>query len=306
MTSSTMTSTATTTNPIGVHALVWAGDTTPASVEHAIRKTKETGFDLLELSLHDSTNLDVQAARDALRSAGLGVACSRGLAFDADVSSDDADVVARGEKLLHDSLAVTHELGGTHFTGALYSALGKYDRPLTDAGRDNVVTVLRGLAQEAQRRGMTLGLEICNRYETNVINTARDALRLADDIGEDNVLIHLDTYHMNIEEDDLVRPTQEVADRLGYVHIGENHRGFLGSGHLDLTGFFHALADVGYTGPITFESFSSAVVAPNLSYNLAIWRDLWTDGGAIALHAHRFTTAMIEAAQARPSSGRRR
>jgi D-psicose/D-tagatose/L-ribulose 3-epimerase len=48
------------------------------------------------------------------------------------------------------------------------------------------------------------------------------------------------------------------------------------------------------------------VVAPNLSYNLAIWRDLWTDGGAIALHAHRFTTAMIEAAQARPSSGRRR
>ena len=58
---------------------------------------------------------------------------------------------------------------------------------------------------------MTLGLEICNRYETNVINTAGDALRLADDIGEDNVLIHLDTYHMNIEEDDFVRPVLEVG-----------------------------------------------------------------------------------------------
>ena len=96
---------------------------------------------------------------------------------------------------------------------------------------------------------MSLGLEICNRYETNVVNTAHDALALADDIGEDNVLIHLDTYHMNIEEDDLVRPVHEVGDRLGYVHIGENHRGYLGSGHLDLTGFFHALADIGYTGP---------------------------------------------------------
>ena len=96
---------------------------------------------------------------------------------------------------------------------------------------------------------MTLGLEICNRYETNVINTAHDALRLADDIGADNVTIHLDTYHMNIEEDDLVRPVYEVGDRLGYVHIGENHRGYLGSGHLDLQGFFHALADISYTGP---------------------------------------------------------
>ncbi|MBT2233800.1 sugar phosphate isomerase/epimerase [Nonomuraea sp. NEAU-A123] len=294
-----MTLTATTTNPIGVHALVWAGDTTPASVEHAIRKTKETGFDLLELSLHDSANLDVPAARDALRSAGLGVACSRGLAFDADVSSDDADVVARGEKLLQDSLAITDELGGTHFTGALYSALGKYDRPLTDAGRHHVVSVLRGLAQEARRRGMTLGLEICNRYETNVINTARDALRLADDIGEDNVLIHLDTYHMNIEEDDLVRPVREVGDRLGYVHIGENHRGYLGSGHLDFTSFFHALADIGYRGPITFESFSSAVVARGLSNDLAVWRNLWSDGEDLARQAHGFITGQLHASQTR-------
>nr|WP_214106591.1 hypothetical protein [Acrocarpospora catenulata] len=53
-------------------------------------------------------------------------------------------------------------------------------------------------------------------------------------------MIHLDTYHMNIEEDDLVRPVRDAGDRLGYVHIGENHRGFLGSGHLDFTGFLAA------------------------------------------------------------------
>ena len=110
--------------------------------------------------------------------------------------------------------------------------------------------------------GVTLGLEICNRYETNVVNTARDCLRLADDIGADNVVIHLDTYHMNIEENDFVTPVRDCGDRLGYVHIGENHRGYLGSGHIDFAAFFGALAEIDYRGPLTFESFSSAVVAP--------------------------------------------
>jgi D-psicose/D-tagatose/L-ribulose 3-epimerase len=282
-------------NPLGVHALVWVGDTSPASVELAVRQSAAAGFDLLEFSLHDSLNLDVPAARAALEQAGLQVACSRGLAFDADVSSDDPAVVARGEKLLHDSLAITDGLGGKHLTGALYSALGKYGAPLTDAGRRNVVTVLAGLAKEARGRGMTLGLEICNRYETNVINTARDALRLADDIGEDNVLIHLDTYHMNIEEDDFVRPVLDVGDRLGYVHVGENHRGYLGSGHLDFTSFFHALRDIDYTGPITFESFSSAVVMAGLSNDLAIWRNLWSDGADLARHARAYLATQLTA-----------
>jgi D-psicose/D-tagatose/L-ribulose 3-epimerase len=288
-----------TVNPLGVHALVWAGDTSPYSVQYAIDQTRAAGFDLLELSLHDSAHLDTVGARKALEAAGIAVACSRGLAFDADVSSDDPAVVARGEELLQQSLATTYDLGGTHFTGALYSALGKYGRPLTTAGRANVVAVLRRLAQDARTRGMTLGLEICNRYETNVINTAHDGLVLADDIGEDNVLIHLDTYHMNIEEDDLVRPVHEVGDRLGYVHIGENHRGYLGSGHLDLTAFFHALADIDYRGPITFESFSSAVVMEGLSNDLAIWRNLWTDGADLARHARSFIAGQLAASAPR-------
>jgi D-psicose/D-tagatose/L-ribulose 3-epimerase len=251
---------------------------------------------LLELSLHDTANLDVAAARHRLTDAGLRVACSRGLTFDADISSEDTAIVERGEQLLHDSLRITAELGGTHLTGALYSALGKYHHPLSDAGRRNVVAVLRGLAKHARDHSMTLGLEICNRYETNVVNTARQALVLAEDIGEDNVLLHLDTYHMNIEEDDLVRPVREVGGRLGYIHIGENHRGYLGSGHLDFTAFFHALIDIHYTGPITFESFSSAVLAVGLSNELAIWRNLWSDGEDLARHARTFIANHLAAA----------
>jgi D-psicose/D-tagatose/L-ribulose 3-epimerase len=283
-------------NKLGVHALVFAGGTTPAEVEYIITETKTAGYDLVEFSLHDSPQLDVPATRAALEVAGLGVVASRGLSFTADVSSDDAATVARGATLLQDSLAITEGLGGTHFTGALYSALGKYLQPLSTAGRANVVAVLKDLATEASAKGMTLGLEICNRYETNVINTAADALRLADDIGHDNVLIHLDSYHMNIEEDDFTRPVHLVGDRLGYVHIGENHRGYLGSGHLDFGSFFHALSDISYTGPITFESFSSAVVSPTLSNDLSIWRNLWNDGPALAEHAREYLVNALDGA----------
>lgn len=281
-------------NPLGVHALVWAGDTSDAAVDLAIGRTAALGFDILEFSLHDLAHLDVPRTREALRAAGLDVVCSRGLAFDADVSSDDPRGVARGAALLEESLTTAVGLGARLFTGALYSALGKYARPLTARGRANAVAVIRDLAVRAAADDVRLGIEICNRYETNVVNTARQALDLVDDIGEDNVVVHLDTYHMNIEEDDLVRPVLEVGDRLGYVHVGENHRGFLGSGHLDLTGFLHALGSVGYTGPLTFESFSSAVVAPGLSADLAVWRDLWDDGEALARHALTYLRTQLE------------
>jgi D-psicose/D-tagatose/L-ribulose 3-epimerase len=281
-------------NKVGVHALVFAGGTNPTDIDHAIAETKAAGYDILELSLHDATNLDAVAARVSFQAAGLDVVCSRGLAFDADISSEDATVVARGAALLQTSLELTHSMGGKLLTGALYSAFGNFGRALTPAGRSNVVSVLKDLAVDAKSKGVNLGLEVCNRYETNVINTAADALRLADDIGHDNVVIHLDSYHMNIEEHDFVRPVRLVGDRLGYVHIGENHRGYLGGGHIDFTSFFHALADVGYAGAITFESFSSAVVSPTLSNDLSIWRNLWEDGPALAKHARTFIDNALE------------
>ncbi len=214
------------------------------------------------------------------------------------MSSEDPEIVARGADLLQQSLVITHAIGGTMLTGALYSAFGKADAPLTKKGRDNVVGVLTELAAEAAPLGVTLGLEVCNRYEVNVVNTARDALALADDIGSDNVVIHLDTYHMNIEENDFVTPVREVGDRLGYVHIGENHRGYLGSGHLDFPSFFAALAEIDYRGTLTFESFSSAVLAPGLSNDLAIWRNLWDDGFDLAVKAREFMAQGLTAGRA--------
>ena len=112
-------------NLLGIHCLVWAGGTTPAEIERMVTQSAAAGFGLLELSLHDMDNLDVDHARELLGEAGLQVSCSRGLAFDADVSSTDPAVVNRGSQLLQASLATTAALGGKVFTGAPYSALGK-------------------------------------------------------------------------------------------------------------------------------------------------------------------------------------
>lgn len=284
------------TNPLGIHCLVWAGGTTPAEVERMVTQSAAAGFDLLELSLHDMDNLDVDHARGLLQEAGLGISCSRGLAFDADVSSADPAVVERGAKLLEASLTTAAALGAKVFTGAPYGALGKYPGPPTEEGRANAIAVVRSLAQEAHRLGMRIGLEVINRYEINLFNTAAEAIRFADAVAEDNVFIHLDTYHMNIEEDDMVRPVHLVGERLGYVHVSENQRGYLGSGHIDFTSFFHALADVDFRGPVTYESFSSAVVAEELSNNLAVWREMWDDGEDLARHAHRYLSVHLAVA----------
>ena len=87
-----------------------------------------------------------------------------------------------------------------------------------------------------------------------------------------------------------------AGDKIGYVHIGENHRGYLGSGHIDFAQLFGALAEIGYTGTITFESFSSAVVDEDLSTILRIWRNVWTDGMDLAKQARAYIATQMEAA----------
>lgn len=283
-------------NPVGCHALVWAGGWSPDECRRAVFSTRDAGFDLIEIPLLDPRSVDVAMTSRALTDAGIGARCSLGLSAATDISSTDDAAVAAGEALLMDAVSATRDLGSPYLCGVLYSALGKYLEMPTERGRANVVAVLGRVARKAAQAGVSLGLEIVNRYETNVINTCEQALLLLDEIGEPNVRIHLDTYHMNIEERDFRTPVLLAGDRLGYVHIGESNRGYLGEGTVDFDTFFNALGEIGYAGTITFESFSSAVVAPELSRILGIWRNTWTDGADLAAKARAFIAAGMAAA----------
>ena len=274
-------------NPLGVHALVWTGDWTTESSRHAIESTRSTGFDMIEISLHDPQTFDAAHTRRLLEDNGLAAACSLGLAPDADVSSDDPAVVQRGRDLIARALECAVGAGAGYLCGVLYSDLRKYMAPVTPAGRAHAVEAMAWLAKEAASAGIVLNLEVVNRYESNVVNTAAQMRGFIAETGG-QIGVHLDTYHMNIEEDGFVTPVRETAGQIGYVHVGESHRGYLGTGTIDFDGFFGAVKEVGYTGPVVFESFSSAVVAAELSNKLAVWRNLWDDGQDLAAHALEF------------------
>lgn len=284
-------------NVLGIHALVWVKEWDTANAEIAIGRTADAGFDLVEMPMLDPGAIDVERVRAALDRASIDVRCSLGLPFDADVSSEDDSVVARGEAHLEKALEASSALGAPLLTGVLYSALGKYQSPPTALGWSNSVNALGRLADRAERLGVTLGLEVVNRYESNLINTAASAMRMVDEIGRDNVVIHLDTYHMNIEEGDFAGPIFACGDRLGYVHVGESHRGYLGAGVVDFASLFRALVDVGYDGAITFESFSASTTPMELAGTLGVWRGNWVDPMDVALRARGYIEAVLTAAK---------
>jgi D-psicose/D-tagatose/L-ribulose 3-epimerase len=283
-------------NLLGVHALVWVGGWSKDQCREAIKNSAEAGYGLIEIPALDPKSIDVDYTKATLKEFGLKGACSLGLSFDADINNDDSEIAKRGEARLMDALNVVEQLGGDYLGGVIFSALGKYKFPPTKKARDNAVAALKRLAIAAQAKGITLGLEPVNRYESNLLNTGSQALEMIKDIGEPNVVVHLDIYHMNIEEQDLVSPVLEAGNKLGYVHIGASHRGPLGTGNIDFDSFFGALAKIGYKGTITFESFSSTVVAPDLSSTLGIWRNLWTDNKSMAKSAREYIENKIVAA----------
>ncbi|HEV7849611.1 MAG TPA: sugar phosphate isomerase/epimerase [Mycetocola sp.] len=282
---------------IGAHALVFSGSFEQAGLTKAIEKTKQAGFDLIEIPLMDPYHFDRMLAARLLKDNDLAVSASLGLSAGTDLTSDDPSVVAAGERLLEECIDIVHAMGGSNLCGVIYSAMKKYMAPATLAGRASSAQALSRLASRAEDLGIRLSLEVVNRYETNVMNTGRQALEFLDQVGHTNVSVHLDTYHMNIEESDQYTPVLDVGDRLGYVHIGESHRGYLGSGTVDFGSFFRGLARNGYDGPVVFESFSSAVVNEDLSRMLGIWRNLWDDSDDLAAHANQFIRGQLRAVE---------
>jgi D-psicose/D-tagatose/L-ribulose 3-epimerase len=283
---------------LGVHALVWVGGWSEKEAQFAISSTAEAGYDLIEIPLLDPSSVDAVATRRLLDSYGIGAGCSLGLSDATNVSSEDPEAVAAGRRLLADALRATVELGSDYLGGVLYGVLGRHEAVVSERGYANAVSAMQELADNAAREGVTLGLEVVNRYESNVLNTTEQGLRFLSDIGASNATLHLDTYHMNIEEQGMAEAIELAGDRLGYFHVGESNRGPLGSGTVDFGSTFAALDRIGYDGTITFESFSSAVVSPALTRALCIWRETWDDGMELAVSARTFVLEQLAAATA--------
>lgn len=282
---------------IGVHSYVWSAGSSKDELETALVNSSELGFDLIEFSYLDPAQVDVKWLAGRLKELKLDVAISMGLPPEGDISSDDPAIVANGGEILKKAIALTRDLGGTKLAGILSSAHGKQETALTRKAWDASVSAFTKAAETAKAADVTLNLEIVNRFESNMLNTVAQGMAYIADVGGSNVFLHLDTFHMNIEEADVGLAIRHAADKIGYVHIGESHRGYLGTGNIDFAAIFDSLVAIGWQDYVTFESFSSAVVDRDLSLKTGIWRDLWTDNVALARHARAFITLGLETAK---------
>ena len=122
----------------------------------------------------------------------------------------------------------------------------------------------------AQRDQIALGLEPVNRYETYLSNTIADTLARLNAIGAANVTIHVDTYHMNIEEPGFRGPLEQAGGRLGCIHCSESDRGVPGQGNVHWDEVFQGLKAIDYRGPLVLESF--AAINPDLAGATCMWR----------------------------------
>jgi D-psicose/D-tagatose/L-ribulose 3-epimerase len=284
---------------LGIHSFVWTGGQTQDGLEMALEKSAACGYRTIEFAYLRPEKFDLDRLARRAQSLDVEIGVTMGLPREADISSQDEAVVRRGEELLTNAVKAVRDIGGNKLGGILYSAHTKYNSLPTERGWKNSVAAIAKTAEVAKSASVDLVLEVVNRFETNLLNTTAQGLRFIDETGSDHVLLHLDTFHMNIEEANPAAAIRLAGDKLGYFHIGESNRGYLGDGVINFDLIFDALLDINYQRDIVFESFSSAVVDEGLSLACAIWRDTWTDNQPLAMHAKQFIELKYAEAQRR-------
>jgi len=260
----------------GAHAFIWAGEWTPEGAEKVIRGASEAELDFVEIPLLHPESIDVSGTRELLDRYEIGCTCSLGLPKAAHLPfAPDA-----AERFLRAAVDVTVALGSDALSGAIYTHLGTLTRkPPTEDELAQVARVIKSVARYAAEQDVSLGIEAINRYETYLINLASQADEMLSRIDESNVFIHLDTYHMNIEEKGFYDPIVTTGPRMRYIHLSESDRGTPGTGNVHWDEVFRGLKAIEYDGRLVMESF--AAVNEDIIGATALWRDVVGDPQAL-------------------------
>ncbi|NJB81487.1 sugar phosphate isomerase/epimerase family protein [Wenyingzhuangia aestuarii] len=172
---------------------------------------------------------------------------------------------------IKEALDKTAELDTDFLAGVLHSGIGCFSgNPITNQEKEIVVNVLGEAASYAQKLGITMAIEPINRYESYVCNTAENALELIDKTGASNLKLHLDTFHMNIEEANFKTPILKAGTQLKHIHITESHRGMLGEGTVNWVELFAALQVINFEGNLVLENFSSSITG--MQQAVSLWQ----------------------------------
>lgn len=251
----------------GVHTSMWTMRWDRAGAERTIPAAAAYKMDFIEIALLDTSIVDAPHTRALLEQHNMRAVCSLGLPQESWASVNPDGAVAH----LCDAIDKAAEMGAEALSGVTYGGIGeRTGLPPTQAEYDNIARALKAAAAHAKARGLLLGIEPVNRYENHLLNTGWQARDMIEKVGADNLFIHLDTYHMNIEEKGAANGILDAREHLRYIHLSESDRGTPGEGTCDWDEVFAALAAIGFKGGLAMESFINMM--PEIAYGLAIWR----------------------------------
>ena len=260
---------------LGINTWVWVSPFTTAEL-HLLDKVARMGYDLIEIAVEDPAAIDAGALKMKLADTGLGVTLCGAFGPMRDISNMEPEPRKGGKEYIETCIRLAEQLGCGVFSGPVYSAVGK-TRMVSDEQRKRerayCVENMRAVAGLAQSCGVTIGVEPLNRFETDMINLAEQALALIDEVGSPVYKVHIDTFHGNIEEKSIPDAIRLVGKgRLGHFHSCENDRSAPGTGHQDWTGIRNALKEVEYDGAVVIESFTPGTL--EIAKAASIWRPL--------------------------------
>jgi len=266
-------------NPIGLNYAYWnpRWDADPLPF---VGLTRSCGFDILEINAQNILRM-TDKERDVLKAAGKDASLSYtyigGVTPDTDLASEDRTIRKQGIKFLSDQAQAVSKMGGSLLSGVLHSSwgqrlpLGKDRRALTD----HSVEAMREAIKAAEDCGVIFGLEVVNRFEHYMINTAADGVSFVERVGSPSCKLLLDTFHMNIEEDNLRDAIVKAGKWLAHFHVGETNRRPPGRGRIPWPEVFAALDEIKFQGPIVMEPF----ITPegDALREMPVYRDLLGD-----------------------------
>ncbi|MFT4031531.1 MAG: sugar phosphate isomerase/epimerase family protein [Siphonobacter sp.] len=257
--------------------------------KYAIQKTADTGFDLIEILLPISMDFDAPVVKTQLKQANLGVVCSLNLSKPYHIPFHPKEATGLIKKALDKATA----LEATTLVGVLHSAIGVFTgQPRTETEENIVCEVWSEVAAYAAQYGITIGIEPINRYESYVCTSADEVLKMIAKVNAPNLALHLDTFHMNVEEGNFYEPVLQAGTKLQHVHMTESDRGMLGEGNVHWDDFFKALAKINYAGPLVLENFSSQIAG--MASATSLWRSSKYGAEELAKGSLAFMRQMVE------------
>ncbi len=256
----------------GAHAFVWEKEWNNATGARVISEAARLGLNIVEIPMLHPETFDASKTKKLLMESGITAAYSLGLPSERSLPENPEGAFEELKRAVNS----VSEAGGDRLTGVLYGTLGELPgRRPEESDYRIIADVLRKTAEYARGKGVKLGIEPVNRYETYLINTSQQAVELMDRIDSDNMFIHLDTYHLNIEEESFSDAIRTAGKRLEYIHLSESHRGTPGTGTVDWDDVFSGLAEIGFKGALIMESFVS--LNEDILRATCMWRDIVKD-----------------------------